>query len=84
MTIVERVLTGQGPAGLVPGQKRPPAGIPFPYTSCAAVVPSADKGANGLCCRRLEMSQETVAAPPAATYCAGKRKPASYILILRV
>ena len=78
MKTVERVLTGQGPAGLVPGQKRPPAGIPFPYTSCAAVVPSADKGANGLRCRRLEMSQEIMAAPPAATYYAGKRTPATF------
>jgi len=84
MKIVDRALTGQGPDGLVPGQKRPPAGIPFPYTSCAAVAPSADKGASGLCCSRLEMSQEIVAAPPAATYYAGKHKPASYILILRV
>ena len=51
----QEVLTGQGPAAMFPGQYKPPAGMPLPYTSCAAVVPSGDNAASGLLMRRSDM-----------------------------
>ena len=57
-------LTGQGPAGVVPGQYSPPAGIPLPYTSCATLLPSTARAARGFVCSKALTSQEIVRAPP--------------------
>ena len=57
-------LTGQGPAGVVPGQYSPPAGMPLPYTSCATLLPSTARAAKGFVCNKASRLQETVRAPP--------------------
>ena len=69
-------LTGQGPAGAVPGQYNPPAGIPLPYTSWATLLPSTERASIGFLCSKASTSQETVRAPPTVRMHDFEKRPA--------